>query len=136
MMPYGVAATTLWIPMVQMQFHTTTHDGFLQVQMVLPESCGGLLVDQSVNLNPECAGDGRTDCSYGLRWMYLNAFQTRPQKHHRGWGTTGAVQQQFPREATKPWKNCNTCTVLLSAIKQTDQSLLQHACRNQKKSSW
>lgn len=135
-MPDGVAATTLWIPIVQLQFHTTTHDGFLQVQMVLPESCGGLLVDKSVKLNPECAGDRRSKCSYGLRWIYLNAFQTRLQKPHKGWGTTGAVQKQFPREATKPRKKSNTCTVLLSAIKQTDQSLLHHACRNQKKSSW
>lgn len=55
-MAYRVAATTLWIPMVQMQLHTTTLDGHHQVQMELLESCGGFLVAWSQKVNPECAG--------------------------------------------------------------------------------
>lgn len=55
-MAYRVAATTLWIPMVQMQLHTTTLDGYLQVQMELLKSCGGFLVDWSLKLSPECVG--------------------------------------------------------------------------------
>lgn len=56
MMAYRVAATTLWIPTVQMQLHTTTLDGYLQVQMELLKSCGGFLVDWSLKLSPECVG--------------------------------------------------------------------------------
>lgn len=54
MVAYRVAATTLWIPMVQMQLHTTTLDGYLQVQMELRKLCGGLLVDWSLKLNADC----------------------------------------------------------------------------------
>lgn len=56
MMPYRVAATALWIPLVQMQLHTTALDGYFQVQMELLNSCGGSLVDWSVKPYPERAG--------------------------------------------------------------------------------
>lgn len=46
-MAYRVAATTLWIPMVQMLLHRTTLDGNLQVSMELLKLCGGFVVDWS-----------------------------------------------------------------------------------------
>lgn len=57
MMLYNrVTTTTLWILMVQMQLHSTTLDGYFQVQMEQLDSCGGSLVDLAVKLNPGCVG--------------------------------------------------------------------------------
>lgn len=100
MMAYRVAATTLWIPMLQMQFHRTTLDGPPQVQMELLKLCGRSLVDWSLQTEPRVCGVRGLSAVMGWDGCISTHFE---QDHHNtgdqtGRGIKAANQPGFPGE--------------------------------------
>lgn len=93
-MVYRVAATTLWIPMLQMQFHRTTLDGSPQVQMELLKLCGGFLVDWSLETEPGVCGVSGLSAVMGWDGYISTHFK---QDHH-----TTREEGSLLRQLTSP----------------------------------